>query len=45
LEDNISLNINQGEIIYDEPNGSGKTTLIRLSGWVQPTVGTLSKWQ
>jgi ABC-type bacteriocin/lantibiotic exporter with double-glycine peptidase domain len=42
--DNISLNINQGEIIYiDGANGSGKTTLIRiLSGLIQPTVGTLS---
>jgi ABC-type multidrug transport system ATPase subunit len=37
--DNISLNIDQGEIIYiDGANGSGKTTLIRiLSGPVQPT--------
>jgi ABC-type bacteriocin/lantibiotic exporter with double-glycine peptidase domain len=42
--DNISLNINQGEIIYiDGANGSGKTTLIRiLSGLVQPTVGAVS---
>lgn len=42
--DNISLNINQGEIIYiDGANGSGKTTLIRiLSGLVQPTLGTVS---
>tara|TARA_R110002126_G_scaffold35527_7_gene109191 strand:+ start:3733 stop:5391 length:1659 start_codon:yes stop_codon:yes gene_type:complete len=42
--DNISLNINQGEIIYiDGANGSGKTTLIRiLSGLVQPTLGSVS---
>lgn len=42
--DNISLNINQGEIIYiDGANGSGKTTLIRiLSGLVQPTLGNVS---
>jgi ABC-type bacteriocin/lantibiotic exporter with double-glycine peptidase domain len=42
--DDISLNINQGEIIYiDGANGSGKTTLIRiLSGLVQPTLGTVS---
>jgi ABC-type bacteriocin/lantibiotic exporter with double-glycine peptidase domain len=42
--DNISLNIDQGEIIYiDGANGSGKTTLIRiLSGLVQPTVGAVS---
>jgi ABC-type bacteriocin/lantibiotic exporter with double-glycine peptidase domain len=42
--DNISLNINQGEIIYiDGANGSGKTTLIRiLSGLIQPTIGAVS---
>jgi ABC-type bacteriocin/lantibiotic exporter with double-glycine peptidase domain len=40
---NINLNIDQGERIFDGANGSGKTTLIRiLSGLIQPNQGAIS---
>ena len=41
---NISLDINQNEmVIIQGHNGSGKTMLLRLiSGFIQPSTGTVS---
>ncbi len=41
--DNISLEINQGEIFgIFGPNGAGKTTLVRqLAGLIKPTSGAI----